>query len=291
LALRCVDAEELKVATMTMPQSAEVRKPQFSAIISCPRHVDFKLNQLIAAVKAIAPTAIFGDWRGPFGTAPSDELGVSMISLDGFRMAILNIDAPLPAGVANPGPHPYWMMPDAPERLAKSQAHVVITKLSDPQSRQQALAQARATTLLACAVAGLTKADGIKWEDANNVMPPAALTMFSERLAQPNSVAVPIWIRSVFARGPDNSDGQATRIAGTIGLWAFGLPEIEFAGTPLPMNYLSAQIYAAAEYCLTSDATLKHGDTIGLDGQNTFSIQAAEPGLFEAKPVLRLAQV
>jgi hypothetical protein len=76
------------------------------------------------------------------------------------------------------------------------------------------------------------------------------------------------------------------------GLWAFGLPEIEYAPTNLPMHYLLPHAYSVCYHMFRSDYDVKGNDTIdadGKDGKNVFKIEAIPQGFFGKTPALRLS--
>lgn len=269
----------------TSQSQTETRQPQYSATVICNRYTEIRLTRLIAALRTIAPSSVMGDWLGPFRTPPTDELGTGMISIDGISLTLLNVDMPLPPPFFDTGPIPNQLMPNPSQQLRNHRAHVVVLPTQLPQDGPTAVATSRAVSLLAFAVVEVTRADAIKWADSNNFVPLALLQSLVPRLSAADGTAVPIWIRFLAGRAHD----QQKIIAGTYGLWAFGLPEIEYAPTDLPMPYLHGHAYSVCQHMFRSDYDVKHDDTIDADGKNVFKIEAIQHGFFGGAPALRLS--
>jgi hypothetical protein len=101
-------------------------------------------------------------------------------------------------------------------------------------------------------------------------------------------MAIPIWVRILAGR----AHGQQKLIAGSYGLWAFGIPEIEYAPTELRLEYLVMRAYEISRYLLTSRLPITNGDTIGGDdGSESFRIETLKPGFFTRGEALRLSQL
>jgi hypothetical protein len=158
-----------------MSQSqAAARMPQYSAVVVCGRYTEIRLTQLIAVLRSIAPSSAIGDWAGPFRTPPTDALGTGMISINGVSLTLLNVDKPLPP-FFDTGPIPNQLMPNPLQQLRDHRAHVSVMLAQLPQDGLTALVTARAVMLLAWAVAIVTRAEAVKWTDANNFFPAAVL--------------------------------------------------------------------------------------------------------------------
>ncbi len=80
---------------------------------------------------------------------------MEILSLNGEKISVLNVDGPAPSAVLQPGPFPNLLWPKASTEAASHRAHIVIIGLEDPVDRHAALAKARAVTLLAAAIADL----------------------------------------------------------------------------------------------------------------------------------------
>ncbi|MGA7804398.1 MAG: hypothetical protein WCB02_07190 [Bradyrhizobium sp.] len=215
-----------------------------------------------------------------------------MISIDGVPLSLLEIGAPLPAPFFNTGAIPNHLMPDPWQELRDHRAHVFVMPAQEPDGRVAAVATARAVTLLGWAIALVTGAEAIKWTDANNFVPVSRLQDCAPELVPARGLAIPAWIRILAAR----VHGQQKIIAGSYGLWAFGLPEIEYAPTDLPMHYLVPHAYAVCAFLLRQKKSVRsdegrHPDAIDVDGVNAFAVETLAHGSFGKTPALRLTRL
>jgi len=267
----------------TRSQTAD-KAPLFGALVPYRQHTEIKLTQLIATLHGVAPSCVIGDWSGPFTTPPADKLGTGMLSIDGAALSLLNVNQPLPHQVFDVGRIPNALLPDPAERLRDHRAHVVVVKAGKPVGRAASIAAARAATLLSCAAAILTGAEAFKWEDANNFVPVSLLQLSASMLARADGLSVEAWVR-VLAVRVEGGKGMA----GSYGLWAFGLPEIEFAPSELPIPYLMSRTHMVSDFLLRSTRPIANGHTIDVDGENVFKVETVERGFFTARPALRLS--
>jgi len=239
---------------------------------------------LAKEVARIAPTARLGDWSGPIDD-PTKAAGIEMLSLDGQQMAVLAVDAPAPAMALDFGPIPNLLWPDPSKEIAKQRAHAMIVSPGEPNGRADAIAKARAVTIVAAAYAALARTIGVVWVDAGNLIPPAVFKNATEKIGAPAGIAVPLWVRVKFAPTSVQAGGKRVFVVGTIGLSALGHPELEYAPTENPLEIVTHAM-AAAQYLLSSGATLKGGDTIGVEGQNRFNLKDNPRGTFVNGPII-----
>lgn len=272
-----------------MPNSARDQgaQPQFTAALLLEKSVDFSFSQLRAELKRIAPQAVLGDWRGPISD-PARDPGIEMLSLDDEKLSVLIIDAPAPAAILQPGPFANPLWPKAEQEAAHHKAHIVIVGLQDPIDREAALTKARAVTLLAAAIAPLVSAIGVTWVDGANLVSAATFARVTQNIGQPGANAVPFWVRVMLAQGPGSRSERLMK-AGTLGLQIFGLRELEYAAAPLDPGFIMQHAYSTSEYLLSSGKRLADGETIGVEGQERFTIAHADAGDFVSFPVARLS--
>jgi hypothetical protein len=269
----------------TSPSQTAARAPGFTAIIPYRRYAEITLTQLITALRSIAPGSVMGDWAGPFTAPPTDALGTGMLSIDGVSLTLLNVDRAMPPEFFVSDPIPNQLLPNAPEKLRDHRAHVAVMKAGKPVGRAASIATARAVTLLTWAVAVVVQAEAFKWDDANNVVPVSELQRLAPMLRSAGGRAVPVWVRFLAGR----THGQQKIMAGTYGLWAFDLPEIEYAPTDLPIRYLTPHTYMVSDFLLRSTNPIGNGDTIDVDGESVFRVETLERGFFTKGPALRLS--
>jgi hypothetical protein len=266
-------------------QRAE-RKPLFSSIVFCNQASDLTLTRLVEALHGIAPSSVLGDWSGPFKDPPVDTLGTGMLSIDGVSLSALAIAAPAPREEFERDLIPSRFPPDVTERLRNHRAHVIVVAPRKPVGRAASIATARAATLLTSAVAHVTGAEVFKWTDSRNVMPASLLQGGASALPPAGGNAVTAWVRLFIEQDP-----HGKTVVGTYGLWAFGLPEIEYAPTDLPVGYLGPHAWGVCEYLLASDKPINNGENIAVEGGDLYRIETLERGRFVPLPTLRLTRL
>lgn len=267
------------------PQDA-ARSPQHAATVICGRYTEIRLTQLIAALRSVAPSSVIGDWAGPFRSPPTDALGTNMLSIDGIPLTLLNVDKPLAPQYLAPGPIPNQLMPNPLQQLRNHRAHVSVMPAQLPQDGPTAVLTARAVTQLAMAVSLVTKAAAVRWTDSNNFVPAAILQRAIPMLAPAGGTAAAIWIRIMAGR----AHGQPQKIiAGSHGLWAFGLREIEYAPIEMPLGELLPHAWSVCDQIFRTNNNVKPDDTIDVDRKSVFKVEAIEKGFFGVGPALRLS--
>ena len=95
----------------------------------------------------------------------------------------------------------------------------------------------------------------------------------------------PVWARLLAGR----AHGQQKIMVGSYGMWAFGLPEVEYAPTDLPLHYLLPHAHMVCDHLFRTEQALKDGDTIDVDRANVFGIEAIEHGFFQGARAIRLS--
>lgn len=109
------------------------------------------------------------------------------------------------------------------------------------------------------------------------------LASMAADLASPNGLATGLWVRTVAAKA---AGGQGI-VIGTVGLSAFGHPEIEYS----PRSDLAggtSHALATSWYLLSSGALLDDGQTIGVEGQERYDLRRKACGTFTPDPVITL---
>ena len=262
---------------------------QFSAILLLEKPLSITVSQIESELKRLAPGATLGDWGGSPDLAA--DSGAEMISVNGEPMSVMDIPAPAKVTVIERGHFANHIWPTVEADVARHNAHIFITAARDAADRESALAQARAITLLAAAVARLIPFIGIKWVDGSNSMDAKNFIEATENIGQPDANAVPLWVRVMLYREPSKGD-QVKMIGGTLGLHFFGLMELEYPAAPLEPQFIMQHAYSISEYLLRSGKTLQDGETVGVESQSlAFKVSYAKDGLFVPFPVARLSLV
>ncbi len=255
--------------------TTDAPKAAFEAVVVGRKYVDITLTKLIAAVKAIEPDAVVGDWTGPFTEPPSDALGIQVLSVNGIKMSVFSFDAGLPPNVFDCGPITNPLMPDAPARLRNNRAHAIVMPVIEHTTLAEAVATAREVTLVARAIGTLMQADAVHWIDGHNVVPIEPFNHFTQSIRDPKRLPVEAWVRFMCGTVTDPTTRRQGLVAGTYGLWAFGLPEIDHMPSALPFELLLGHAYSLSNYMLATGATISIGDVLEAgDGRVQFKVES-----------------
>jgi Domain of unknown function (DUF4261) len=269
-----------------MTTSANAREPMFTAYVIAPRLTDIKLRDVVSTLNKIAPNAVVGDWSGPFTSPPTEHQSSGMISIDGIALSLLQIPVPLPPEELDAGPVPYIQITEAEtKQAANCCVHILISSPGERKGRGDKVRHARAITLLTMAVSILTDAVAIKWADSRNLASRRAVELLMPRLQDAGGTAAPLWCRILWSY----QHGEDRPWYNSLGMWAFGLPEIEFPPSKFDFVPAIALATSACGYIILPDATVSDGDTIDLDGTNTFLI--TEAATANSRKILSLSLV
>jgi hypothetical protein len=248
-----------------MTTSANARVPMFTAYVIAPRLSEIKLRDVVSTLNKISPNAIVGDWSGPFTSPPAEHQSPGMISIDGIALSLLQIPMPIPAEELDSGPVPYILITEAEtKQAANCSVHILISSPGECKTRDEKVRHAQAITLLAMAVSNLTDAVAIKWADSKNLASRKAIELLVPEL-QDGDIAAKLWIRTIWN---EQADGLW---ASSVGLWAFGLPEIEFSLLKSRSDNLFPLASSLWDYVIRPDVVISDGDTLSL-GENNFLI-------------------
>ena len=260
---------------------------QFSAILLLEKQPSVTASQIQSELKRLAPHAVVGGWSGSSGLAVTP--GAELISVNDEPLSVLDVPAPAEETIVERGHFANHIWPTVEADVARHQAHILIAAARNVVDRDAALAQARAVTLLAAAVARLVPLIGIKWVDGSNSMDAVSFIKVTENIGQPGAKAVMLWVRVMLCPEPSKGD-QVKTIGGTMGLHFFGLMDLEYAAAPLEPRFIMQHAYATSEYLLRSGSSLQDGETIGVEGESPgFTVSLASEGLFVPFPVARLS--
>lgn len=276
---------------MNAPLPPTPKTAQFSGCVIAHDSVQIRLPQLEIALRSIAPQARLGDWSGSFSAPVTEANGIDMLSVDGVPLTLLPVNTALPPDYLSPGGMPNYIMTiDMSRRLLANKAHVMVMPARAPASLADKIATARAVTLLAWAVAKLVKAEAFKWTDANQVVPLNILELRAEELLPRRGTAIPAWVRLLAGVTPPDAQGRRMTRVGSYGLWAFGLPEIEYEPLALGTDYLFPHAWGVCTYLLTSGKRVSDGDTIDIDGKIVFRAMRVARGDLSGRPTLMFSR-
>ncbi len=270
-----------------MPSS--IAKPIFSSLLSYETFQEVSLWEVSAALDVLAPKSIVSDWSGALAKTIPNAPICHMVSIDGVAMAIANMNAPVPSVVFEDGHLINAIAPKNIRQVATNSAHLAIILAQDPTSIKQSVQQASAISKATLALAKILRTNVVKWIDANNTIDVAMLERFVAKDLVANDEPIPFLVRLLLLQEEGRPDLPPKTLLGTLGLWAFGLPEIEFAASETPPARLATLAFEATRRCLASDPSMKSGSTVQLFDQ-AFNIENKEKGTFEGKAVVYLSR-
>ena len=141
--------------------------------------------------------------------------------------------------------------------------------------------QARAITLVAGAYGALCKQIGVEWGSAANLVSLEIFKSIVSGMAGPRGLATALWIRVRLGAAPSANGGRKF-VTGTVGLAAFCHPEVGYAPTSMAPSKLTAHALSTCEYLLSSGASLEDGQTIGVEGGQSFHLKLSPRGMLGA---------
>ena len=258
---------------------------QFSARLLLEKPLSVSASQIVSELNRLVPEMTLSDWAG----SPLDAGAVpEMISINDHPISVMAIPAPAELRVVEQGHYANHIWPTVEVDAAKHTAHIFITAAQKVEDRQQVLAQARAVTLAAAAIARIVPFIGIQWVDGTNSMDAKGFINLTENIGRPDANAVPFWTR-VMLFPEASKGGQPKIIGGTLGLHFFGVTDLEYPASSLDAKFIMQHAYSTAEYLLRSGKILKDGETIGVeDHPPGFKVTYAGDGIFVPYPVARL---
>lgn len=211
-----------------------------------------------------------------------DSAQPNLLTFNGVRLAILNIDAPAPgfSDYRSDGPNLLW--PTVEADLAKHQAHIVVSCPTEGEGREECLGLASVVTFVTAAILKLTSTIGVYWPAGENFVTSDTFLSAAEGYGRGEGPPVMAWVRLYAAQ-----EGQSI-VLSTHGLKHFAGRELDFAPSTLPLGTLMQHALSIAHYLSLSGAEFKAGETIGPEGKADFRIELNDTGRLDDGPVFVL---
>jgi hypothetical protein len=263
--------------TTTTQPDALPGKAQLSAWLLCRKPAVLRFRDIGEAVHKLAPRSTVKSML---------EDGALLLEVDGIAVAVFTVEGQAPVSMFDVGPYPHLYMRDPVQACRDHKGYLIIQAPGEPADKAEALAKARAVTLVTRAAAIATEGIAASWLDAGQITPISILDTDMKLVVEPNGVAPNFWVRKLVTGGSQSGE----LIFGTRGLAAFGAFELEWAPTRRPLEEMLAIVTATVRYVLSSPEPLADGHTITFDAAMKFGLARVEPGQF-ASPVLRVSQV
>jgi hypothetical protein len=250
-------------------------------------HQSVSLSQLQPEVDRLTPGAIFGDWTGSTDDMPSAD--ATRMSINGEPISMMSIPEPAEMKVVEREHYANHIWPTIEADAGRHAAHIEIAATRGATDREAVLAQARAVTLVAAAVARIVPIIGVLWVQGTNSIDGKTFLRVTETIGQPGANAVMLWVRVMLYNEPPK---VGKLIGGTLGLHLLGLTDLEYAPSDLEPKFILQHALATSDYLLRSGQTLKDRETIKVEGQPlAFKIDHIPDGIFVPYPVMRLSPV
>ena len=215
------------------------------------------------------------------GTAHAFTLGSRLLS-------VMLIDKPLPEGMFDEAIKADLVWPDAKEKLAAHQAHVIVGCVAESEDFGSAIDTAGLVTAMAAVVAALTPTIGVYWSTGNTVTETGQFLRLTDSFFA-GTPPVAVWVQLLLLPGPPTARGQRTLAAVTQGLLPFVGREIEFQPSTLPPATIAQRVVGTSIYLLSNGPVLNDGDTLGVSQVERIRVAYAEQGHRAGVPVMKLS--
>lgn len=213
----------------------------------------------------------------PSEVEAADEIVTGKLGREMFALALM--PAPIPREEIEAACAASWFWPGAASVVLPHRAHLVVSVMggeSDAVTRHLLLAR------LVAAVAAAANGLGIYWGSAGLVHRPADVYE-AAREAGPETLPLQLWVAfQLREEGPDSV------VLDTLGLEAFGLPELEVAGRKRAAQQVYEFAFNVAHYVLLGGTELKDGETIGMSERQRVPIRRIPSALDPSRTVVRL---
>lgn len=253
--------------------------------MSIPAPLTVACHPLVRAPRDVAPSLLLVGWRSVWGADDGlDDLQVSTAGLtctvDGVPCGLATVAAPLPRQDVLRAADASWLWPGVGADATSCTAHAVVWAAYPADERQAMRAHTALSRLVAAALPVL---------DATGVHVPAAGMLVRSDLwtglTQQSPLPLLLWVQLACVPEPTGTTGLLTT-----GLPAFGLPDVEVAGshrTPEDLRSWAAELLG---WLLTEQPDLHDGDTLGIAPGEQVLVRYARSVLDRPEPVLRLVE-
>lgn len=149
--------------------------------------------------------------------------------------------------------------------LASHQGHIIISPLSPPKDRQDALAISVLATVLAAAVATAREALAVCWFPAGTLSSANDFVDHAQQMiadTSMNTLPLDVWIDVRFAQN------SGRYVAQTAGLSAFAVSDLQLVDTRPDPAVQSAQLFDIALHAIKSNTVFRNGDTVTVGGRS-----------------------
>lgn len=242
-------------------------------------------HPLLRAPRTLTPALLLLGWRSVWGV----DAGVADVqastagltcTVDGVRCGLATVPAALPRQDLLRVADTSWLWPDGGGDATACAAHAVLWAAHPPGEREVARAHSALGRLVAAALPVL---------DAPGVHVPVADMLVRSDLwtglTQQSPLPLLLWVQLACLPEPTGTTALVTT-----GLAAFGLPEVELAGSSRSTESLRSWAVELLGWLVTQQPDLRDGDTVGISAGDQVRVRFARSVLDRAEPVLRLVE-
>lgn len=218
---------------------------------------------------------------------PKNEAGRLLLELNGVKLAILSIAAPIPEQTWAEATTGVTIWPEAARAFQLHRSHLIVAGMTVGDTHRDAVGAALATTLLTAAFCDDHRAIAVYWDSSRVACPPQKLIEDAQALlAKPDFSFVPtdLWVRLFLTRSDDGRSG-----AFTVGLLPFAEREIEFKPAAMPLPEVASRVLDLAAYLIRSGPVIGDGDTIGQSATEKLTVHFGGPGGPSQAPLLQVS--
>jgi len=203
-------------------------------------------------------------------------------------LSVMLIDKPLPAGMLDAAIQADLVWPEAKEKLAAHEAHIIVGCVAGSEGYGPAIDTAGLVTAMAAVVAALTPTIGVYWSSGNTVTETSQFQRVADSFFAGNP-PVTVWVQLLLLPSLPSAQGEPTLAAVTQGLQPFVGREIEFQPSTLPPVTVAQKVVGACIYLLSKGPVLKDGDTLGISEEERIRVAYADQGHRPGIPVMKLS--
>ena len=181
------------------------------------------------------------------------------LDVDNAKLELMSVPSPVEQARLGYAASQSWDWPQAAETVARHSAHVAITTRSDEETPLAEIVhlhyQAHA------ALAEFTPVLAVLWPDAGRLVPKSALLGLCQKVGDGSAQAACCVNYRVYSL---EGEDAGCFVSDTVGLHAFGLPDVQIITDGEPDESISAVVYELADRFFTAGWEIKEGDSLSI---------------------------
>jgi hypothetical protein len=211
-------------------------------------------------------------WEIDIQNTDSDD-ETAIINIDGYKVAIGNISAPIPTDEVKTAAAYNYFWTDAVEQTSKHEGHIILSIMN---SGRNPIQENILFSKVAAAVMNNSKSIGIYIGSRTLVL---SKDFYLTNLEMMTEDSLPLYLWVYFGLRSENGRHSVY----TYGLTDFGKKEMEIVESVKDLEELSEIMYNMSHYVIAYNVTLKDGETIGMSAEQKLQITESEGKFLEGK--------